>query len=356
MARRARLRDAPPKRFTPCQRGSPKASCAARGHLQALLDARGVSAASCRSALGPPAVFRRVTHFLGAARRRPWEFQPFAPASRRVELPGELSRTSRVGSLDPRLARPRRHGPWSPPRRALLDWPTELGGSGVSTSTPPVRRPLERCQVGRWRVSVTANRAGGACRVRALRRESAGIRLGVVRPEPSWRPLLAVGAPRGAFACIGPSSPQLLRVRRRVESQATRWPRSSRDLSRSKVRCRAVLHPLSLWQPRGATVVFSGEPANGVERACAVGRASSRRIAGLERPAPACRLPPKRRATSPLFPPAGTEVSARLRSEERLGTTVESGRSRSPRAWLPKEPRCHSGAAFALRRAWSMLR
>jgi hypothetical protein len=209
--------------------------------------------------------------------------------------------------------------------------------------------------MGRWRVSVTANRSGGACRVRILRRDSAGIRLGVVRPEPSWRPLLAFGTPRGASACIGPSSPQLLRVRRRVESQATRWPRSSRDRSRSKARCRAVLHPLSLWQPRGAAVVFSGEPANGVERACAVGSASSRRIAGLERPAPACRLPPKRRATSPPVPLPGTEVSASFHSEERLGTTVESGRSRSPRAWLPKEPRCHSGAAFALRRAWSML-
>lgn len=121
-----------------------------------------------------------------------------------------------------------------------------------------------------------------------------------------------------------------------VESRTTRWHRSSRGLSRSRGRCRAVLHPLSRWASRGATVVFSGEPANGVERAFTVGSASSRRIAGLERPAPACRPPPKRPTTSPPVPPGGTEVSAKIRSEERLGTTVGSCRSLCAQGLAPE--------------------
>jgi len=176
LARRAHIRDAPPKRFTPCRLLRQKATVAARGHLQALPTAPGVSTRTRRSALGPPTdPAAKVPPPHGQPEGLPGGCSRFAPASRSSWPLGGPLRQSRNGPSGSRVSAARACGSRGTPV-VVSRWTSQP--FATAPAFPPgrtrVRRPKWPRQSVRCSANATASLAGGACGVRTLRRDPAG--------------------------------------------------------------------------------------------------------------------------------------------------------------------------------------
>lgn len=278
MTRRAHIRGAPPKRFTPCLLLRPRATVAAREHLQALAVAPDVSTGTRPRALGSPTE--------SAATIPPPVARPEGRAGRCGPCPLRAGATDRRESLSDESDRPLRTVPSTTEASGSRGTPLATSRwTSQRSATAPASPPWRRRSEGRGSLVGGASRsasaavvlADGACGVRSLRRDLAGP-FELVPAEAFRSSVPVVMAPRGLSSSSEPPSPQLSRVQRLFQvasdPEAPKRPRPKPRATSSPRRPQ----PLSRLPPREVAGEPADESAAGVERALSVGSSSSRKM------------------------------------------------------------------------------